>query len=74
MRDFKTLEVWQAAHQLTLGTYQVTRSFPKEESFGHTSQMRRACASIPANIAEGCGRQGDGEPARFLHISMRSSQ
>jgi four helix bundle protein len=73
MRDFTTLEVWQVAHRLTLDVYQVTRSFPKEESFGLTSQMRRACASIPANIAEGCGRQGDGELARFLHISMGSA-
>ena len=73
MRDFKTLKVWEKAHRLALAVYKVTRRFPKEELYGLTSQIRRACVSIPANISEGCGRSGDAEFARFLHISMGSA-
>ncbi len=73
MRDFKTLQVWEKAHQLTLGVYGATVTFPKEEIYGLTSQMRRAAVSIPANIAEGCGRSGDPELAHFLQISMGSA-
>ncbi len=73
MRDFKTLAVWQKAHQLTLDVYQATGSFPKDEMYGLTSQTRRACASIPMNIAEGCGRGGQAELARFLSIAMGSA-
>jgi four helix bundle protein len=58
VKDFKTLQVWQKAHELTLRIYRISQSFPKEELYGLTSQTRRAAASIPANIAEGCGRQG----------------
>ena len=50
----------------------VTTSFPGDELYGLTSQIRRSCASIPANIAEGCGRSGDAELGRFLHIAMGS--
>jgi four helix bundle protein len=60
MRDFRQLEVWGLAHQLTLATYKVTAEFPKHELYGLTSQMRRCSASIAANIAEGCGRVGSG--------------
>jgi four helix bundle protein len=73
MKDFKQLVVWQKSHQLTLAVYKVTTTFPKEELYGLTSQIRRASASIPANIAEGCGRDGDGELGRFLHIAMGSA-
>lgn len=73
MRDFKTLQVWGKAHQLTLAVYHVTAAFPKEELYGLTSQIRRACASIPANIAEGRGRTGDAELAHFCHIAMGSA-
>jgi four helix bundle protein len=73
MRDFKTLAVWQKAHRLTLDIYQSTEHFPKEELYGLTSQIRRACASIPMNIAEGCGRSGDPEFAHFLSIAMGSA-
>jgi four helix bundle protein len=73
MKDFKSLTAWSKAHELTLKVYGVTKGFPKEETFGLTSQLRRACASIPANIAEGCGRSGDAELARFLTIAAGSA-
>jgi len=58
---------------LTLAIYQATSSFPKDELYGLTSQVRRSCASIPANIAEGCGRDGNAELSRFLNIAMGSA-
>ncbi len=73
MRDFRSLKVWGKAHDLTLAVYQSTRRFPKEELFGLTSQIRRSCESIPANIAEGCGRTGGAELTRFLQIAMGSA-
>jgi four helix bundle protein len=73
MQDFRSLKVWQKGHQLTLGIYSATTRFPKGELFGLTAQMRRAAASIPANIAEGCGRTGKAELSRFLQISMGSA-
>jgi len=73
LRDFKTLQVWQKAHQLTLALYGTTAAFPKDEMYGLTSQMRRCVVSIPSNIAEGCGREGDAELARFLQIAMGSA-
>ncbi|MBG8553582.1 four helix bundle protein [Hymenobacter guriensis] len=73
MFDFRKLIVWQEGHQLTLAVYQATRPFPKEELFGLTSQMRRSAASIPHNIAEGCGRNSYAELARFVTISMGSA-
>ena len=60
--------MWLKGHGLTLAVYGVTGRFPKHELYGLTSQMRRSCASIPANIAEGCGRDGDAELARFLRL------
>jgi four helix bundle protein len=73
MRDFKEYKVWEKSHDLTLAVYKITASFPKEELYGLTSQIRRSCASIPANIAEGCGRSGNAELARFLQIAMGSA-
>ena len=73
MQDFRNLTVWQKSHQLTVTLYEATRAFPKEELFGLTGQIRRAGASIPANIAEGCGRGGDRELTRFLVIAMGSA-
>jgi four helix bundle protein len=73
MGDFRNLRVWQRAHQLTLDLYGETRGFPKEERYRLTSQLRRAAVSIPANIAEGCGRNGDTELARFLTIAKGSA-
>jgi four helix bundle protein len=67
------LKVWQKAHQLTLAVYQITATFPREELYGLTSQLRRCSASIPANLAEGCGRNGDAELARFCSIAMGSA-
>lgn len=73
MRDFRELKVWQKAHKCVLEIYRSTRTFPTEERFGLTSQLRRAAASVPSNIAEGCGREGDRELARFLSIAAGSA-
>lgn len=73
MRDFRGLKVWEKAHGLVLAVYLATSAFPKDELYGLTSQVRRAGASIPANIAEGCGRSGDAELARFMQIAMGSA-
>lgn len=71
MKDFRKLDVWAKAHALDV--YRMTTTLPIEERYGLTSQMRRACASIPTNIAEGCGRNSDAELSRFLQISMGSA-
>jgi len=73
MQDFHKLSVWQKSHRLTLAVYRGTAAFPKAELFGLTSQMRRAAASIEINIAEGCGRGGRVELARFLQIATGSA-
>jgi four helix bundle protein len=73
MKDFRELKVWEKSHHLALAVYRATVRFPKDELYGLTSQIRRSCASIPANIAEGCGRDGDAELARFLQIAMGSA-
>ena len=73
MRDFKKLKVWHKAHELTIDIYRVTKGFPKEETYGISSQMRRASSSIEFNIAEGCGRESEKELSRFLTISMGSA-
>jgi four helix bundle protein len=73
VRDFRQLQVWRKSHQLTLAVYAATADFPKEEAYGLTGQIRRASASIPANIAEGYGRTGGAELARFLQIAMGSA-
>ncbi len=70
LKAFRDLKVWRKAHDLTLAVYKATAGFPKEEQYSLTSQMRRSCGSIPANIAEGCGRTGDVEMTRFLRIAM----
>jgi len=73
VKEFRRLTVWEKAHALTLAIYCATASFPREEVYGITSQMRRCSASIAANIAEGCGRSGDGDFHRFLNIAAGSS-
>ena len=73
MRDYRRLAYGRRAHALTLRVYAETKSFPRDEVYGLTSQLRRSVSSIPANIAEGCGRDSDRELARFLLISMGSA-
>ncbi len=73
MKDFRSLRVWESAHRLTLEIYRTTAQFPREERYGLTSQMRRSSVSIPANIAEGCGKKGNGEFQRFLGIASGSA-
>src|SRR5450432_1377471 len=73
MQSFKSLKVWEKAHALTLDIYRSSASFPREEMYGLTSQMRRSSASIGANIAEGTCRKGDVEFGRFVQIAMGSA-
>ena len=72
MKDFRNLKVWEQAHQLALALYPVTASFPGQEAYG-ASQIRRSASSIPSNIAEGCGGEGDPELARFCIIARGSA-
>lgn len=73
MQDFHNLQVWEKAHRLTLDVYTATAAFPTREMYGLANQVRRAASSIPENIAEGCGRGGPAEFARFLQIAMGSA-
>ena len=72
MRDFRRVAVWEKSYRLALDIYGATRQFPPEELRGLTSQLRRCASSIPANIAEGCGRSGDAELRRFMLMAMGS--
>ena len=71
-KSFTDLIVWQKAHQFVLEVYKVTKNFPKDETYGLTSQFRRASVSIPANIAEGFRKRGKNDKVRFLNISEGS--
>ena len=73
MKDFRQLKVWERAHQLTLAVYRATTTFPRDETYGLSSQIRRAASSIPSNIAEGCGRDGDAELSRFCQMARGSA-
>ena len=73
MQDFRNLKVWRKAHSLTLDVYRVSKSFPREEMYGLTSQIRRASVPIAANVAEGSCRRGDADFARFLQIAAGSA-
>ncbi len=73
MRNFKELVVWQKAHQVVLEVYYITRNFPAGERLGLVSQLRQSAASVPANIAEGCGRKSDRDFSRFLSIAAGSA-
>jgi four helix bundle protein len=73
MRDFRKLQVWKKSHSLTLEVYRKAENFPKSEIIGLTSQIKRAVVSIPANIAEGCGRKSKKELLYFLNIAFGSA-
>jgi four helix bundle protein len=73
MKDFRDLLVWEKSHRLVLDSYQATNAFSKQEMFGVTSQIRRAAVSVAANIAEGCGKRGNGEFQRYLNIATGSA-
>jgi four helix bundle protein len=73
VKDFRKLKVWRKAHELTLLVYRATAGFPREKTYGLSSQLRRSCASVAANLAEGCGRNGDAEFARFCSIALGSA-
>jgi four helix bundle protein len=71
--NYRDLKVWARAHELSIAIYKATANFPKDEQYGLTSQIRRSCTSIPANVAEGYGRGSDAELARYLRIAMGSA-
>lgn len=73
MQNFRELMVWRKGHELVLDVYRASSAFPKNELYGLTSQLRRAASSVPANIAEGCGRGSSTDFARFLQIAMGSA-
>jgi four helix bundle protein len=73
MKSYRSLQVWSKSHELTLAIYRAAASFPREELYGLTSQVRRCAASIPSNIAEGCGRGSDAELRQFLQQAMGSA-
>ncbi len=73
MQNFRDLVVWQKGHELVLVIYKLTRDFPSEEKYGLVSQLRRAAASVPTNLAEGCGRNSTAELRRFAEIAMGSA-
>ena len=73
MQNYKDLKVWEKAHFFTLNVYEETKLFPKEELYSLTNQLRRAASSVPANIAEGCGKNTNLEFAHFLNIALGSS-
>ena len=71
-QSYRDLIAWQKAIQLVVTIYRETKSFPHDEIYGLTAQLRRAAVSIPSSIAEGQARKSDGEFARFLHIAIGS--
>ncbi len=73
LKNYKELKVWQKSYQLCLVIYKATKTFPKSEGFGLTSQMRRAALSIPSNIAEGYGRKTTPDYLRSLYIAYGST-
>ncbi len=73
MQSFKELIVWQKAHKLALSVYTATNNFPKHETFGLTSQIRRSSISIAANLAEGCGKFSSKDTVNFFQISLGSA-
>lgn len=71
-KTFQDLVVWQKAHQFVLSVYRLSKSFPREEVYGLTSQFRRAAISVPANIAEGFKKRGRADKMRFMNIAEGS--
>ena len=73
MHNFKQLEIWRKSQALCIGVYEATNDFPKEETFGLQSQIRRSAVSIPSNIAEGTSRNSNKEVVRFIEIALGSA-
>jgi four helix bundle protein len=73
MRNYRALMIWKKSHEFSLEIYRLTHEFPRREIYGLTSQIRRASASVPTNIAEGCGRNGNPEFIHFLQIALGSA-
>ena len=73
MQNYKDLMVWRRAHEFTLRIYEAVATFPKDEIYNLTSQIKRSSSSIPTNIAEGCGRFTQKDLANFLQIALGSS-
>lgn len=73
MQNYKDLKVWEKAHLYILRVYEASMSFPKEELYILTNQLRRSASSVPANIAEGCGKKSNQELAHFLNIAQGSA-
>jgi four helix bundle protein len=71
-KSFQDVEVWQKAHQWVLAVYRFSASFPKDETFGLRSQLRRAAVSVPANFVEGFKKTGKADKARFYNIAQGS--
>jgi four helix bundle protein len=72
VKSHKDLTLWKESMNLVEDIYSISKNFPKEEMYGLTSQMRRCAVSVPSNIAEGAGRKGEKEFARFLYIALGS--
>ena len=72
MKVYTELDVWKESRVLVKDIYSITKSFPKEETYGLINQLRRCAVSIPSNIAEGCGRRTAADTIQFLHISRGS--
>ena len=73
LKNYRELKVWQRSYQLCLEIYKTTKRFPREETYGLTSQIRRSAVSIPSNIAEGYGRKTTLEYVRSLYIAYGSN-
>lgn len=73
MQNYKDLKVWTKAHTLTLKVYQISNDFPKEELYSLTNQLRRSISAIPANIAEGCGKNSPKDLSNYLNIALGSA-
>lgn len=73
MQNYKDLKVWVKSHEIILKIYSLSKGFPKEEIYSLTDQVRRCSSSIPANIAEGCGKNSKNDFGKFLNIALGSA-